>query len=179
MSASGALAFVGSGGGIEVVTADTLAKTGRTTTRRPRRSRAGSHERHPPDLDAGRRVHRLLDAERHQGGRRRPGPAWHRLSFLPHRASCPSSAATDRIVTLAGTSPTDLVGALIAVSQHRWADADRTIPPPAGGGVHGPYGFSATIVAADDPATAQKELAWGGAYGPTLLSTAHDTFDPG
>jgi hypothetical protein len=169
VSGSGEVAFVGSGGGIEVVSA---AAMGKVYTAVPAATKVAdapdaTHLTWTPDgaSVAYSTPTGIMEVAAGQAGAAptqlsaKPGV----VSFLP--------AASDEVVTLAGTSPTDLVGASIAVSHRRWLTQTGTTPEPAGAGPTGPRAMSVTILAADDPAAAQKELSWAGLYGPTLLST--------
>ncbi|MEY9929981.1 hypothetical protein ABH926_004623 [Catenulispora sp. GP43] len=177
MSAGGALAFVGKGGGIEVVAAAAMAKgytTSPQATMVEDNAAGATHLTWTPD---GKQIAYSTPAGIMEVAAGKPRAAPTQLSAKPGVVSF-LPAATDQVVTLSGTSPTDLAGASVSVSRHRWLTQTGTTPEPAGAGPHGPYAMSVTIIAADDPATAQKELNWGGLYGPTLLSTGHGTLDP-
>jgi hypothetical protein len=176
LSADGALAFVGTGGGIEVVAAATLAKTNNATPTATKIEDGASSAAHLTWTPDGKSIAYstptgIMEVPDQPGATptqlsAKPGV----VSFLP--------PAADRIVPLSASSATDLVGASITVSQHRWLTETGSTAEPAGGGPHGPSAMSVTIVAADDPATAQKELSWAGLYGPTLLTTGHGNLDP-
>lgn len=165
LSTTGEVAFVGSGGGIEVVTPKGNAKP---TPKKIADGDAGAnHLAWTPD---GKSVAYSTPGGIMEANVDQPGAAPTQLSAKPGVVSFLPSA-TDEVVPLSGNTPTDLTGASIAISQHAWLTQNSTTPHPSGGGVHGPYGMSVTIVAANDVATAQQEYTWAGLYGPTLLST--------
>jgi TolB protein len=175
LSPSEELAFVGSNGGIDVVPAHAPFKDAATTQEATKVADAtgATHLTWTPD---GASVAYSTPSGIMEVAVGKPGAAPTQLSAKPGVVSfLPKSA--DRVVTLAGSASNDLIGASIAVSRHRWETQTGTTKAPAGGGPHGPLAMSATIIAADDPATAQKELGWAGLYGPTLLTTG-DTLDP-
>ena len=165
VSPSGEVAFVGSGGGIEVVTPGGNAKP--APVKIADGGTGASHLAWTPD---GKSVAYSTPTGIMEASAGQPGTAPTQLSAKPGVVSF-LPAATDRFVTLSGTSPTDLAGASVAISQRAWLTQPGTTPEPAGGGIRGAYAMSVTILAADDVATAQKEDAWAGMYGPTLLST--------
>ncbi|GAA1972288.1 hypothetical protein [Catenulispora subtropica] len=173
LSTDGKVAFVGTGGQIDVLASDSLY-----TARNAKPVKIGdgaasvSHLAWTPD---GKKVAYSTADGIMEISVDQPGAA-QRLSSKPGVVSF-LPAAADEVVTLSGSSPTDLVGASIAASRHRWLTQTKNTPAPAGAGPRGPWAMSVTIVAADDPATAQKELSWAGLYGPTLLTTGHDAFD--
>lgn len=175
LSPSEELAFVGSNGGIEVMPPHAPFKDAATTQEATKVADAtgATHLTWTPD---GASVAYSTPNGIMEVVVGKPGAAPTQLSAKPGVVSfLPKSA--DRVVTLAGTAPNDLIGASVAVSRHRWETQTGTTPAPAGGGPHGPMAMSVTIVAADDPTTAQKELGWAGLYGPTLLTTG-DSLDP-
>ncbi|MEY9906488.1 hypothetical protein ABIA35_002708 [Catenulispora sp. MAP12-49] len=177
LSADGALAFVGKGGGIEMATAAAMAKAYGTTPPATTLEADAANATHLTWTPDGKQIAYSTPTGIMELAAGQPGAAPTQLSAKPGVVSF-LPTATDHIVTLSGTSPTDLVGASVSVSQHRWLTQTGTTPEPAGAGPHGPYAMSVTIIAADDPQTAQKELGWAGLYGPTLLSTGHGTLDP-
>jgi hypothetical protein len=83
------------------------------------------------------------------------------VSFLP--------AATDQVASFAGNDPSDLIGASIALSQRKWMTQTGETAMPAGGGAHGPFGMTVTLVVADDPAAALRQASWTWRYGPVLI----------
>lgn len=159
------MAFVGTGGGIEVLTWQGKPNAAPTKIAD---GGGASHLAWTPD---GKSVAYSTPGGIMEASVGRPGAASTQLSAKPGVVSFLPSA-TVRAVPLSGSSPTDLTGASVAISQHMWLTQNGTTPEPAGGGAHGPYGMSVTIVAANDVATAQKEFSWAGLYGPTLLSTS-------
>ncbi|MEZ0115226.1 hypothetical protein ABH920_009261 [Catenulispora sp. EB89] len=175
LSPSEQLAFVGSNGGIDVIPAHTPFKNAATTQEATKVADASgaTHLAWTPD---GASLAYSTPNGIMEVAVGKPGAGPTQLSAKPGVVSfLPKSA--DQVVTLAGNTPNDLVGASVAVSRHRWETQTGSTPAPAGGGPHGPFAMSVTIVAADDPATAQKELGWAGLYGPTLLTTG-DNLDP-
>lgn len=165
LSTDGEVAFVGSGGGIEVVTSQRNTKPAPVKI-----ADGGAGANHLAWTPDGKSVAYSTPGGIMEASVGQSAAAPTQLSAKPGVVSFLPSA-TDQVVPLSGTSPTDLTGASIAISQHRWLTQNGTTPEPAGGGPHGPYGMSVTIIAANDVATAQKEFSWAGLYGPTLLST--------
>lgn len=175
VSGSGELAFAGANGGIDVVSAAALAKAYSSTPAATKVADAAGATHLTWTPDGGSIAYStpsgIMEVAAGQAGAAptqlsaKPGV----VSFLP--------TASDEVVTLSGTSPTDLVGASVAVSRRRWLTQTGTTPEPAGAGPTGPHAMSVTIIAADDAATAQKELGWAGLYGPTLLSTGRGALD--
>lgn len=165
VSTSGEVAFVGSGGGIEVV-----AVKGNTKPAPQKIADGGADANHLAWTPDGKTVAYSTPGGIMEASVGQPGAAPTQLSAKPGVVSFLPSA-TVQVVPLSGNSPTDLTGASVAISQRMWLTQNGTTPAPAGGGPRGAYGMSATIIAANDVATAQKELNWAGLYGPTLLST--------
>ena len=80
------------------------------------------------------------------------------ISFLP--------AATDQVVHIAGTGPSDVVGASIALSQDRWETATGPTAEPAGGGPTGPRAMTVTLLPTSDPELPKISQFQ---YGPSLV----------
>ena len=165
VSTTGEVAFVGNGGGIEVVTSKMHA-----TPTLQKIADGGAGANHLAWTPDGKSVAYSTPSGIMEANVGQPGATPTQLSAKPGVVSFLPSA-TDVVVPLSGTSPTDLTGASIAISQHMWLTQNGTTPAPAGGGTHGRYAMSVTILAANDVATAQKDLGWAEFYGPTLLST--------
>ncbi|MFL6113702.1 MAG: hypothetical protein ACJ786_20435 [Catenulispora sp.] len=175
LSAAGGMAFVGTGGQIELLSAGSVRKMSTASpTKLADGTPSATHLAWTPD---GKSVAYSTPTGIEEIPVGRPGAAPTQLSAKPGVVSF-LPAGSDKIVPLSGTSPADLAGASIALSRHRYLTQTGTTAAPAGGGARGTFAMSVTIVAADDPATAQKELSWGGLYGPTLLTTGHGVIDP-
>ena len=163
------MAFVGNGGGIEVLT-----WKGKPNVAPVKIADGGAGANHLAWTPDGKTVAYSTPSGIMEANAGQPGAAPTQLSAKPGVVSFLPSA-TDQVVPLSGSSPTDLAGASIAISRHMWLTQTGTTPQPAGGGAHGPHGMSVTIIAANAVATAQREFSWAGLYGPTLLSTGAGT----